>query len=356
MHPTTAFRQLHDPHTAHFGSDNYAGVHPEVLAAIATANGGHVPGYGDDPYTEQLQRVMQRHFGEDARTYPVFNGTGANVLALQAVMPRWGGVVAAASAHINTDENGAPERVGGLKILPLPTTDGKLRPEDIAALPIDRENVHGAEPWALSFSNSTELGTVYSAAETSELVCAAKDRGLLIHLDGSRLANAAAATGASLGDLTRGVDVLSLGATKNGALAVEAVVVLNPLLTQGIEYLQKINMQLASKQRFLAAQLLALYDGDLWHRNASHANAQAQRLAAALREVPGCSVPVPVDANAVFAVLPEGVADRVRASGSRFYDWPHIPGSVRLMTAWDTPDAAIDDVLNRISSACETRA
>lgn len=345
----------HDREQVHFGSDNYAGVHPDVLAAIANANGGHVPGYGDDPYTEQLQDVMRRHFGDDAVTYPVFNGTGANVLALQSIMPRWGGIITPASSHINTDENGAPERVAGLKLLPIATSDGKLRAADIDALTVDRANVHGAEPWALSFSNSTELGTVYSPEETQELTDAARRQGLLVHLDGSRLANAAAATGASLADLTRGVDIVSLGATKNGAMAAEAVVVLQPRRAPGIEYLQKINLQLASKQRFLAAQLLALYDGDLWRRNAEHANRQAQRLGAALAELPGCEIPVPVAANAVFAIFPDGVADRVRAAGYWCYDWPPIPGAVRLMTAWDTPSAAVNALVSTIRQELESR-
>lgn len=342
---------LHDREQIHFGSDNYAGVHPEVLAAISQANGGHVPGYGDDPYTARLQDVMRSLFGADAVTYPVFNGTGANVLALQAIMPRWGGIVTAASAHINTDENGAPERVAGLKILPMPTPDGKLRAADIEVLTVDRANVHGAEPWALSFSNSTELGTVYTPDEIRELTDAAKRQGLLVHLDGSRLSNAAAATGASFKELTHGVDVVSLGATKNGALAAEAVVVLRPEAAPGIEYLQKINLQLASKQRFLSAQLLACYEGDLWQRNATHANEQARLLAESLGSIPGCSIPVPVAANAVFAVLPDGVADRVREQGFRFYDWPPIPGSVRFMTAWDTPTEAVHSLVDAIRDA-----
>lgn len=354
--PATTAPLLHDATQYHFGSDNYAGVHPEVLDRIAQANGGHVAGYGDDPYTARLQQVMRQHFGADAVTYPVLNGTGANVLALQSVMPRWGGVVAAATAHINTDENGAPERVGGLKILPLPTPDGKLTAAQIDALEIDRSNVHAAEPWALSFSNSTELGTVYSAEETAALTAAAHRKGLLVHLDGSRLANAAATTGASLAELSAGVDILSLGATKNGALAAEAVVVKRPECARGIEFLQKINLQLASKQRFLAAQLLALYEGDLYLRNAQHANTQAQLLAESISAIPGCTVAGSVDANAVFAQLPAGVADRVRASGSRFYDWPFIPNSVRLMTAWDTPTSAIEAFTAEVRRAAEHAA
>ncbi|MDJ1371305.1 threonine aldolase family protein [Gulosibacter molinativorax] len=344
---------LHDQDSYHFGSDNYAGAHPLVLEAIATANGGHVQGYGDDPYTELLRDSMRELFGERAEVYPVFNGTGANVVALQALTPRWGGVFTAASAHINTDEQAAPERLAGLKVLSTATQDGRLTPEDVsrAATATSPDDPHRAYPHVLSFSNSTEFGTVYSVDQTRALVAAAREHGMRIHLDGSRLANAAAATNASLAELSDGVDVISLGGTKIGAMVAEAIVVREPDAVSGIEIIRKFSMQLASKQRFISAQLLALYDGNLWLENARHANAQAQKLAERLRATLGCEVPLEVEANAVFARLAPGVADAVRATGIKFYDWPALPGVVRLMTAWDTPDHALDRLISEIERA-----
>lgn len=345
--------RLHDPNLYHFGSDNYAGAHPKVLEALASANDGHVHSYGDDPYTRRLGEVVRERFGQRAEIYPVFNGTGANVVALQALTPRWGGVFTAASAHINTDEQAAPERLAGLKVLTSPAEDGRLTPEDVerAATSTAKDDPHRAYPHVLSFSNSTEFGTVYSLAHTRALVAKAKAHGMRIHLDGARLANAAAATGASLDALSNGVDVISLGGTKIGGLIAEAIVVREPDAVAGIEIIRKFSMQLASKQRFVAAQLLALFDGDLWLENALHANAQAEKLASRLRDTRGCEVPLPVEANAVFARLAPGVADAVRATGIAFYDWPALPGVVRLMTAWDTPDRAIDRLIAEIDRA-----
>lgn len=344
---------LHDPNQYHFGSDNYAGAHPRVIEAIGNANGGHVQGYGDDPYTAQLGEVIRERFGERAEVYPVFNGTGANVVALQALTPRWGGVFTAASAHINTDEQAAPERIAGLKIKSIDTDDGRLTPDDVerVATATSVNDPHRAYPHVLSFSNSTEFGTVYSPAQARGLVAAARKHGMRVHLDGSRLANAAAATNTTLAELSEGVDVVSLGGTKIGAMVAEAIVVLEPDAVSGIEIIRKFSMQLASKQRFISAQLLALFEGDLWLENARHANAQAEKLASRLRSTKGCEVPVPVEANAVFARLAPGIADAVRATGINFYDWPALPGVVRLMTAWDTPDSAIERLITEIERA-----
>ena len=339
-----AARMQQDATRYHFGSDNYAGVHPEVLEAIASANGGHVVGYGDDPYTERLQEVIRAEFGEDAVGYPVFNGTGANVVSLQSMLPRWGAVAIAATAHVNTDENAAPERVGGIKLLPTPSRDGRLDPSALASMRADTTDVHAAQALVASFSNTTELGTVHSPAQVRAIVEAAHAAGMRVHCDGSRLSNAAAAAGVGLGELTEGVDVISLGATKIGALAVECIVVRDPAAAPGIEFLRKIDLQLASKQRFLSAQLLALFEGDLWRRNALHANGMAAYLGEQLARIPGVELNGRPEANALFPVLPPGVADAVRERGWRFYDWPPAatPGCVRLMTAWDTPRDAVD--------------
>lgn len=340
---------LHDAGVRGFASDNYSGIHPEILAAIAAANGGHQIAYGEDAYTARLQEVMASHFGAGVVAYPVFNGTGANVVGLQSMLPRWGAVVAASTAHIHVDEGGAPERMGGMKLLTVPTPDGKLTPELV-----DREawgwgDEHRAQPLVVSITQSTELGTLYTPAEIQALADHAHGLGMRLHLDGARLSNAAAALDLPLAAITRevGVDVLSFGGTKNGAMLGEAIVVLNPEASEGLTYSRKYSMQLASKMRFVSAQLVALLEGDLWLRNARHANAMAQRLRAAVEagladgSIRGVGFTQPTQANAVFATLPAGVADRLREA-FRFYDWDAATGEVRWMCSFDTTEADID--------------
>ncbi len=340
--PTDAVRH-HDPAVRGFASDNYAGVHPEVLAAIALANDGHQVAYGEDAYTEHLQTVFRRHFGDRAEAYPVFNGTGANVVALQALLPRWGAVVAAESAHINVDECGAPEKIAGIKLHLVPTPDGKLTPDLIDQQAWGWGDEHRAQPLAVSITQSTELGTLYTADEIRAICEHAHERGMLVHLDGSRLANAAASLDAPFREFTTdaGVDVLSFGGTKNGLLLGEVVVVLNPDKVRNLKYLRKMSMQLASKMRFVSVQFEALLTGDLWLRNAGHANAMARRLEAAVRDIPGITVVRPVQANAVFALLPREVSERLQKR-YRFYFWDEHTGEVRWMTAFDTTEQDID--------------
>ena len=332
---------LHDRDRRDFASDNYAGVHPEILAALSDANGGHQTAYGDDVYTARLREVVVEHLGPRARTFPVFNGTGANVLALQSVVPRWGAVVCAETAHINTDENGAPERVGGLKLLTVPTPDGKLTPELVDRQAWGFGDQHRAQPGVVSITQTSELGTAYSVAEVRALAEHAHALGMRLHMDGARIANAAAWLGVPLREFTSdaGVDVLSLGGTKNGVMFGEAVVVLAEDLAPGIEYLRKVDMQLASKMRFVSAQLVALFDGDLWLRSAQHANAMAARLRSGVDGIEGLTVTQATEANAVFAALPVAVSERLRES-FRFYDWR--PGEVRWMCSFDTTEADVD--------------
>jgi len=341
--------QLHDTSSRGFASDNYAGAHPEVLAAIAEANGGHQVAYGEDVYTARLQEVMRGHFGEQAEAFPVFNGTGANVTALTSLLPRWGAVVSAATAHINTDEGGAPERVSGLKLLSVPAPQGKLTPELIDLEAWGWGDEHRAQPLAVSITNTTELGTLYTVEEIRAITDHAHSLGMTVHLDGARISNAAAALGVPLRDFTTdaGVDILSFGGTKNGLLYGEAIVVLNPEASVGLGYLRKLNMQLASKMRFASAQLIALLTDDLYLRSASHSNAMAARLRGSLEaaiaagSITNLSFSQPTEANAVFAVLPAGVADTLRQS-FRFYDWDAATGEVRWMTSFDTTEADID--------------
>ncbi|GAA1930077.1 low specificity L-threonine aldolase [Microbacterium aoyamense] len=347
---------IHDPNIRGFASDNYSGVHPEVLAAIAAANDGHQVAYGEDVYTARLQEVMAHHFGEGVEAFPVFNGTGANVTGLQSMLPRWGAVVAASTAHINVDEGGAPERVAGIKILNVPTDDGKLTPELI-----DREawgwgDEHRAQPLVVSITQSTELGTLYTPDEIRAIADHVHPLGMRLHLDGSRISNAAASLGLPLRTFTRdaGVDVLSFGGTKNGAMLGEAVVVLDPDASAGLTFLRKLNMQLSSKMRFVSAQLVALLEGDLWLRNASHSNAMAQRLRAGVEagiadgSISGVAFTQPTQANGVFATLPDGVADALRAS-FRFYDWDAARNEVRWMCSFDTAEADVDAFVAELS-------
>ena len=342
-------QRIHDPQERGFASDNYSGVHPEVLAAIAEANGGHQVAYGEDVYTARLQEVVAQHFGEDATVWPMFNGTGANVVGLQAMLPRWGAVICADTAHIHVDEGGAPEKSAGIKLLPVATDDGKLTPELIAAEAWGWGDEHRAQPLVVYLTQSTELGTVYTPDEVKAITDYAHEHGMRVYMDGARIANAAASLGLPLRAFTTdvGVDVLSLGGTKNGALLAEAVVVLDPDAADGLVYLRKNQMQLASKMRFVSAQLLALFDGDLYLRSARHANAMAARLRAGIEagvadgSLAGVELTQATDANAVFAVLPEGVADRLRAR-FRFYDWDAARREVRWVCGFDTTEEDVD--------------
>lgn len=322
-----------------FASDNQASVHPDVLAALAEVNAGHQPAYGDDAVTCRLREVVRRHFGDRAEVYPVFNGTGANVVSLQAMSERWSSVVCPESAHINTDECGAAEKIAGLKLVTVPAPDGKLTPGLVERYATGFGNVQRRQPAVVSITQSTELGTVYTAEETAAVAAAAHERGMTVHMDGARIANAAASLGVPLRALTTdaGVDVLSFGGTKNGLLLGEAIVVLNPDAVRGVSYLRKSSMQLASKMRYVSAQLVALLDGDLWLRNAAHANAMAGRLEAAARAVPGVEITQPVQANTVFAVIPKDVAERLRERFA-FYTWDEATGEVRWVCSFDTTE------------------
>jgi threonine aldolase len=333
----------HDLDYRGFASDNYAGIHPEVLEAIAVANGGHQISYGEDVYTEHLQEIFQGHFGERAEAFPVFNGTGANVVALDSMSERWGSVIAASTAHINVDECGAPEKIGGLKLLTVPTPDGKLTPELIDTHAWGWGDQHRAQPLVVAITQSTELGTCYAPEEIKAICDHAHQHGMKVFLDGSRLANAAATLGRPFKEFTTdaGVDVLSYGGTKNGLMLGECVVVLNPDAAHGVMYLRKMSMQLASKMRFISAQFEALLGGDLWLRNASHANAMARRLAAAVRDVPGVTITQQVQANAVFAIVPPDVTERLQKR-FRFYTWDEHTGEVRWMCSFDTTEEDID--------------
>jgi threonine aldolase len=325
-----------------FASDNNAGVHPEVLQAIADANPGHVRSYGHDPLTAQMAAVFHEHFGPAAEAYPVFNGTAANVLGLQAVTRPHHAILCADSAHIHVDECGAPERFTGCKLVTVPTPDGKLRPEQLDRLMHSVGDEHRVQPRAVSITQATEFGTVYGAEEIRALADRAHALGLLLHLDGARICNAAVALELPFRAFTTdaGVDLLSFGGTKVGLLGAEAVVFLRGGPQADFPWIRKQGMQLASKHRFLAAQLIALLGTDLWRRNAGHANRMAALLARRVCDIPGVVLTQPVETNGVFARVPPRHIAALQEQ-SFFYVWNPETSEVRWMTAWDTTE---DDV------------
>ena len=327
-----------------FGSDNHAGVHREVMAALHRVNVGHVHSYGDDPYTDEAVARFREVLGPEVEVFFAFNGTGANVTALAALTQFYDAVICADTAHLHNDECGAPERVAGVKLLTVPAPDGKITPEGVTAQISERGDEHEVRPSVVSITQSSELGTVYSPDEIRALADCAHARGLRLHVDGARIANAAVSLGLELGQITGdcGVDVLSFGGTKNGLMMGEAVVFFNPELAQHYRYARKQGMQLASKMRFVAAQFTTLLTDDLWRRNAGHANAMAQALAERVRRIPGVEVVYEVQANAVFARLPLKVIP-VLQQEIFFYPWDAKKGEVRWMTSFDTESADVEE-------------
>jgi threonine aldolase len=332
-----------------FGSDNHAGVHPAVMRAIVEANAGDVVAYGDDPWTEQAVGELTRLTGAAGGVYLVMNGSGANVLGLGLLLGRHEAVICADSAHISTDECGAPESIVGTKLLTVPSADGKLTPELIAPQLSARGDEHFAQPAVVALTQSTEFGTCYTLAELREIKAFSAANGLRVYLDGARLGNAAAHLDCTLADLASTADVLSFGGTKNGAMGAEALIVMDPELAAGAPYLRKQYLQLSSKMRFLAAQFNALLADDLWRANAGHANAMATRLAAGLAKIPEVEVLYPVQADAVFARLQPGHVRRLLRDWM-FMPWGPSGSTVRWMTAFDTQPGDVDDFLSDIAA------
>jgi threonine aldolase len=333
-----------------FGSDNHAGTHPAVMRAIIDANTGQAVAYGADPWTKRATAELRRLSGAQGEAYLVLNGSGANVLGLGLLLGRHEAVICAESAHINTDECGASERILGTKLLAVPAPGGKLTPELIATRLAGRGDEHFSQPGAVAITQATEVGTCYSLAELAKIhdFCAAN--GLHVFMDGARLANAAAHLGCTLADLAEHADVLSFGGTKNGAMGVEAVIVMRADVAVNAPFLRKQHMQLASKMRFLAAQFLALLDDDLWLKNARHANAMAARLAAGLADLPGVEIVYPVESDAVFARLDPGHIAELQRDWF-FHMWDETTSVVRWMTAFDTPESEVDAFLAGIAGA-----
>jgi threonine aldolase len=325
-----------------FASDNNAGVHPAILRAVSAANQGHVVGYGDDPCTERATRLFQRHFGANSQTFFVFNGTAANVLSLAALTDSYHAVICGGSAHVYADECAAPEKFTGCKLIPVKTTDGKLTVESVRGACNGVGDQHHVQPRVISITQATEVGTVYAPGEIEMLARFAHERDMFLHMDGARLANACVTLGLNLKQTTRdlGVDVLSFGGTKNGAMGAEAVVFLNPQLARNFQFRRKQGMQLASKMRFVSAQFEALLGGDLWLKNARHANGMAKLLEKEIRSIPRVRVAYKVEANGVFAQIPRRAIAKLQKR-CFFYVWDEEESLVRWMCSFDT---TADDV------------
>jgi threonine aldolase len=339
-----------------FASDNWAGIHPSVLDAVVAANRDHVPAYGADPVTARAIALFKEHFGEDADVYFAFNGTGANVVGLQSMLRPFEAVICAEGAHINVDECGAPERFLGSKLITVPTPDGKLTPELVEAAAGGVGDEHHVQPRVVSITQSTEVGTCYLVDEIDALASWAHAWDMLLHLDGARLANAAASLGVGLGAFgsAAGVDVLSFGGTKNGAMAAEAVVSFCPAEESSLRFIRKQSMQLASKMRFVSAQFIALLTDDLWRSNADHANSMARRLAEGVSRVAGVTLAYPTEANGVFAVLPPAVTASVQEHFP-FYVWDESTGVVRWMASFDTTEDDVDGLVSKVAEMMSLR-
>ena len=327
-----------------FASDNNAGIHPEVIEAIAAANDGHVVAYGDDPITARTIKLFRKHFGRESAVYFVFGGTGANVLGLKAITKPYQAIICAETAHVNVDECGAPENYTGCKLLTIASTDGKLRVEQIKSMLHGIGVEHHVQPRVISVSQATEMGTVYTKKELKALADFAHDHNLLLHVDGARLANAAVSLKASLKEITAdaGVDVLSFGGTKNGMMYGEAVIFFNHSLGADFKFIRKQGMHLPSKMRYISAQFEALLSGDLWRRSAAHSNRMAQILGSELAQIPLIQLTQPVEANGVFAVIPGKYVPLLQKKYF-FYVWNEEISEVRLMASFDTTEEDVRD-------------
>ena len=332
-----------------FASDNNAGVHPQVMEALAAANQGHVIAYGDDAYTARAVARFREHFGKDTEVYFVFGGTGANVLGLKAATQSHHAIICADTAHINVDECGAPEKFTGCKLLPLSTPEGKLKASQMGPLLHNLGFEHHVQPRVISISQATEMGTVYTPRELKALSSFAHENGMLLHMDGARIANAAASLGIKLNAITKdaGVDILSFGGAKNGMMYGEAVVFFDKNLATDFKYTRKQGTHLPSKMRFISAQFEAMLSNDLWLKNAQHANGMAQLLAADLGKISQVRITQKVEANGVFAEMPRRYIPLLQKQYF-FYVWNEETSEVRFMTSFDTTESDIASFISLV--------
>ncbi len=337
-----------------FASDNYAGICPEAWQAMEAANRGHVTSYGDDPWTEKAADEFRNLFETDCEVYFVFNGTAANSLALASLCQSYHSVICSDQAHVETDECGAPEFFSnGSKLLVAGSAEGKLTPGAVHELATKRKDIHYPKPRAVTITQSTETGRVYTLAELRDLSESCRTHGLSLHMDGARFANACASLGCTPGELTwkSGVDVLCFGGAKNGMAMGEAVLFFDRRLATDFDYRCKQAGQLASKMRFLSAPWVGMLESGAWLRNADHANRCAQQFASLVAGIPGVKVAQPVEANAVFVEAPEEILNQLHARGWNFYTF--IGGAARFMFAWDSDPARVD-TLARDLRECAT--
>ncbi len=332
-----------------FASDNYSGMHPEILHAIQQANTEHTGSYGNDPYTDQATQKFKEYFGNDIQVFFVYNGTGANVLGLSTLIKSFNSIICPDLAHINVDESTAPEKFLGCKIIGVPAPDGKLTPEAVEERIIRIQDQHHPQAKVISISQSTEYATVYSIEEIKALASIAEKYNLYLHMDGSRISNAAVSLEKEFKAFTRdvGVDVLSFGGTKNGMMIGEAIVFFDPALAADFKYTRKQGMQLHSKMRFISAQFDALLSNNLWKRNAEHANRMATLLEQKLKEVSSVKITQKVDANGVFAILPGDIIEKIQEE-IFFYIWNDKTNECRFMCSFDTTKEDVDTLINAI--------
>jgi len=334
-----------------FASDNNAGVHPEILSALTEVNQGHVIAYGDDPHTEKAIAELKKIFGADIEVFFVFIGTAANVLGLSSLAQSYQAVICPETAHINVDECGAPEKFSGCKLLPCNTPDGKLSVDMIASHMHGIGFEHHVQPRVVSITQASELGTVYTIEEIREIAGYTHEQGMLLHMDGARISNAAVSLGSGFYEMSggAGVDVLSFGGTKNGMMYGEAIIFFNRELCKDFKYRRKQGMQLASKMRYIAAQFSAFLENDLWKANASHANLMAQKLHAAVKDIPGVEITRPVESNAVFARIPSRIIPALQKKFF-FYVWDEESSEVRWMCSFDTTETDIESFSSLLRS------
>ena len=328
--------------TKTFASDNYAGAHPDIIQAVINANQGHAAAYGADEYTTRAIDKFKALLGNDIEVHFAYNGTGANVIGLASLTSSYHSVICSELAHINVDESTAPEKFTGCKLVTVSTKNGKIYPDQIEEKIIRIDDQHHPQVKVISISQSTEYATVYTIEEIKAISAVAKKHDLYLHMDGSRIANAAASLNQDIRAITRdaGVDVLSFGGTKNGMMFGEAVVFFNPVLAKNFKYIRKQSMQLHSKMRFISAQFEALLSNDLWKKNATHANAMAKKLKSILEKIPAVTLTQSVDANGIFALLPPAIIPALQAV-QYFYIWNEKTSEVRLMCAFDTTEEEV---------------